>query len=429
MTDRYIEKKATTLAEAWTNLEPKLPLPPGSKFYFRRSPTPFARLRRTLLHEHYEPPKYFLSGHRGSGKSTELNRIADDQKLSEKYVVSCFRISTMCDVNNIGYADVLWALAAKLFESYSQILDNLNKKVDPDLENKITTWRNSVKTHERVSTSNLSVDWEANIGNWFGKLVPRFRRDRIVRDTLKIVFERQTSDIIEIINAIGDEILLETDRYPLLLVDDLDRPSRPAAQLLFQDYLDVLTEPQVAVVYTIPVSLYYTGRTAQDLRDARFAVPNIRLNRRGYPLGARWEPENLEPKNFKQFRDLAYLRMDSSLIDVEALDEAIRVCGGVVRHFVWILRRAVELAEDSDEKKVLRSHVDWAVDQLSNDFRRILRTEESYELLTAVRKSRDLRGPDLLLDLLHDQAVLEYENGSVWCDVHPAVDRILEPAT
>ncbi len=67
---------ATNLDDAWINFDPFTPLPAGSDFYVDRPGRPLRDLKRALLRANRlpTPPKYFFSGHRGAGKSTEINR-------------------------------------------------------------------------------------------------------------------------------------------------------------------------------------------------------------------------------------------------------------------------------------------------------------------------------------------------------------------
>lgn len=58
--------KATNLDEAWSNFDPREPLPSGCPFYVERQGNPIGALTRALLRRHLQPPKYFFSGHRGN---------------------------------------------------------------------------------------------------------------------------------------------------------------------------------------------------------------------------------------------------------------------------------------------------------------------------------------------------------------------------
>ncbi len=77
---------ADNLDLAWSNFDPFYPLPADSPFHVEREGKPLNKLIRALLREHRQPPKYFFSGHRGCGKSTELNRLAADDEINKKFV-------------------------------------------------------------------------------------------------------------------------------------------------------------------------------------------------------------------------------------------------------------------------------------------------------------------------------------------------------
>src|SRR5690348_15706027 len=81
---------ANDLDRAWLNFELDLPLEPGpggtlNPFYVERPGNPVAELEDALLAPYYQPPKFFFSGHRGCGKSTELRRIAADPAINAKF--------------------------------------------------------------------------------------------------------------------------------------------------------------------------------------------------------------------------------------------------------------------------------------------------------------------------------------------------------
>jgi len=72
---------AMDLGRAWLSFELDLPLEvepdgPPNPFYVDRPGNPVAELEQALLAPFYRLPKYFFSGHRGCGKSTELRRLA-----------------------------------------------------------------------------------------------------------------------------------------------------------------------------------------------------------------------------------------------------------------------------------------------------------------------------------------------------------------
>lgn len=75
---------ATTLDEVWEIFDPTLAIDPSSAFYIPRTDPKLQKLSwdlkkcKTDLHA-------FLCGHRGGGKTTELNRICQDREILNKF--------------------------------------------------------------------------------------------------------------------------------------------------------------------------------------------------------------------------------------------------------------------------------------------------------------------------------------------------------
>lgn len=80
-------KQATNLEDAWYNFDPDLtlPMPEGEAFYIRREKS-LARLTSDLLRVR-KAKKYFVCGHKGSGKSTELNYLASNEDLKKRFKI------------------------------------------------------------------------------------------------------------------------------------------------------------------------------------------------------------------------------------------------------------------------------------------------------------------------------------------------------
>ncbi|CAG0957762.1 hypothetical protein METP3_00638 [Methanosarcinales archaeon] len=103
---------------ALTNFDPSYPLPADCPFHVEREDKPLERLKTALLIDHKQAPKYFFSGHRGCGKSTELNNLAVDEKIKEKFYIIKYSMKDVCDVNNLNYIDVLLSIGAQIYIQY-----------------------------------------------------------------------------------------------------------------------------------------------------------------------------------------------------------------------------------------------------------------------------------------------------------------------
>lgn len=223
--------------------------------------------------------------------------------------------------------------------------------------------------------------------------------------------------LIEIINLICAEILAQTGRPVLVVVEDMDKPSLTVSRRLFEESLVNLTQPACSIVYTVPVAIYFDP-TYTQIQDTSFFLPNIKLHPKG-------QPDTLRPAGVKIMRHLGLVRMNEALISSEALDAAIQASGGVFREMTLLMQRSIDNALNRDGRQVELEDVRRTMAQRRSEFRRLL-SDDDYRLLLAVRTSNEMRHPDKLAALLHLLAVLEYNGEDNWCDVHPVLHPLLD---
>ena len=143
MSEEFIVAEDLNLA--WSNFDPFYPLPADCPFHVEREGKPLNRLIRALLRQHRQPPKYFFSGHRGCGKSTELNRLAADDEIKQKFFIVKYSVKDVCDVHNLDYVDVLFSIGAQLFLQYKDTGKELRSELIQELE----AWKTSIVEHVR----------------------------------------------------------------------------------------------------------------------------------------------------------------------------------------------------------------------------------------------------------------------------------------
>ncbi len=140
--------KATDFDRAWLNFELDLPLKPGpngrpNPFYIDRPSNPINELIDALLASFYRPPKFFFSGHRGCGKSTELLHLLSNSEIQNKYWPINFSIREETDIIDLDFRDVLFAIGSRLFREYRKTGGAL-----PDhLLTELNGWKGRVEKH------------------------------------------------------------------------------------------------------------------------------------------------------------------------------------------------------------------------------------------------------------------------------------------
>jgi hypothetical protein len=116
--------------------------------------------------------------------------------------------------------------------------------------------------------------------------------------------------------------------------------------------------------------------------------------------------------------------MNSNLMQVQALEDAITYSGGVFREMARIMRTALGRARRRKATQIDISDVDWAATEIRNEYRRIL-DKNDLAYLRKIHENNRLEYSDRLRPLLQLLAILEYRNGDNWCDIHPVLRRLL----
>ncbi|HOT92161.1 MAG TPA: AAA family ATPase [Anaerolineae bacterium] len=409
----YLFVRATTLEEAWSRFDPAQPLPVGSPFYVEREDNPLGRLQRALLLARGNPPKYFFTGHRGSGKSTELNRLVADAAIQKRYWPVKFSVRDECDFNDLTHIEVLLAMGAQIFKQYHEA----GGQMKDDLLRELETWKGRTLTRLTEKGATFESGSGVDIGKFFLSALLKVKTEHVTRELMRQEIAPRVSELIGLINLMSAEILAQSKRQVLVVIEDMDKPPLEVSRKLFEGALTTLLQPVCAIVYTVPVAIYFDPAFVQ-IRDTSYFLPNIKLHEKRQRM-------QLHKSGIRAMRAFVLARMADTLIAGDALDEAVRNSGGVFREIAHILQRAIDNALARKAAQIELQDVAWATAQIRSGFRRLL-TQEDYRWLLEVRRNNDVLHPEHLGPLFHVLAILEYANGETWCDVHPALDPLLD---
>lgn len=410
---------ANDFDRAWLNFELDLPLRPGPNgepncFYVNRPGNPIAELIDALLAPFYRPPKFFFSGHRGCGKSTELLHLMANPGIQKKYWPLNFSIREEADIIDLDFRDILLAIGSRMFRDYRKT----GGKLPDQLLKELNSWRGKVEEEVKtIHTGRAAYEIGAGIDAFFSNAGLKMRLEPVTRAELRQVFERDITGLISVINNISTAIYSKEHRIPLILIDDLDKPNLEEARAIFHDRRNIMMQPNCAIIYTVSSALFYT-KEFEAIRDQAIFLPNIKL----HPYK---EPEVKDREGYQTLRRFVQIRINPNLVDSLALEEAISNSGGVFREMARIMRTAIGRARRRRAAKVENIDVEWATTEIRNEYRRIL-DKADIEILKKVHQQNRLEYDDRLRPLLQLLAVLEYRNGDNWCDIHPVLRRLIE---
>jgi len=406
--------------QAWLNFELDLPLEPGpngepNPFYVDRPGNPTSRLERELLREYRQTPKYFFSGHRGCGKSTELRKLAVNPKILAKYWPIHFSIRDEADINDLDFKDVLLAIGGKLYREYRKSGGKLPEQLIKELDG----WRGQVQGQVTTILAGRTSEFEieAGLDAFFANAGLKMKLEPATRRELRQVFDRNISELIDVINKIAIAIHSREKRPPLVLIDDLDKPDLKRSGEIFYGHRETMLQPNVPVVYTVSSPLFYSPEF-QAIRDRAVFLPNVKLHEQG-------QRDVHNPQGYQAMRHFVWKRMNDKLITDEALAAAIQTSGGLFREMARVMRSVIDHATVVGHKQVQVEDVEKAEAEIRGEYRRFL-TREQRQVLRDVREHNRYDDPDKIAPLLQNLAVLEYANGEPWCDIHPALHKLLD---
>lgn len=411
---------ATDFDRAWLNFELDLPLKPGKNgqpnpFYIDRPGNPIAELTDALLAPFYRPPKFFFSGHRGCGKSTELLHLLSNPEISRKYWPINFSIREEADIIDIDYRDILLAIGGRLFREYRRKGGELPEQLLKELDG----WKGKVE--KQITTilegRNSRMEVGAGIDAFFVNAGMKMKLEPATRVELRQVVETDITGLISLINHIATAIYSRERRIPLVLIDDLDKPDIDKACEIFHDRREIMMQPNCAIVYTVSSALFYS-KEFDSIRDQAVFLQNIYLHG---PM----QPEAHHQKGYETLGRFVHVRMSEKLIEPAALETAISYSGGVFREMARIMRTAIGRARRRHAGKLDVSDVEWAATEIRNEYRRIL-DKDDLKLLRKVVENNRMEYNERLRPLLQLLALLEYRDGDNWCDVHPVLRKLLD---
>ncbi len=354
-------------------------------------------------------------GHRGCGKSTELNLISEKLHRPDGYFVVQCNIVEDLDINNIEYVDILFLVARKIAEGLHEAGVSIDKRHIDDLRgffNQRIINRIKKKDFEASITTGLKskLGFEF-IGAIFANLTSAFKTSSTYKEEVRTLVKNQFSMFKAIFNRMLDEIKQALTRENLgksllVIIDGTDRLTREDCDNIFINHASQLTQLETNFIYTVPIHLVYESNQIKNFYDAPFVLPNVILEKRKPGGKAGWEA----------MKQLIYRRIHKDLFDSEkTVNHIIKMSGGHIRELIHILQEAFNYSE---KELFDRKSVDKGIKQLKADYMRIL-DSNGYKRLIKLETENDKESDDIMKTLLFNSVVLEYND--YWREINPIV--------
>lgn len=362
-----------------------------------------------------------LLGHRGCGKSTELNNL-EQRFINENITVRKIDCQKETNISNLEIEDILILISYNLLK----ICDDKGINIEQDNINILTSFFAAIEKEEKIGKEK-EIGIDAGAGANFpvifrlvaevkSKILNTSQEMTTIRKTIKMRFSEWNNCINNIIEKIKDK---DSGKYPVIMFENFDRilPTEKAIEMFKNGYLEKI---KTYIIYTFPIYLSY---------DAEFDAITQFASTHIFPM-IEIKKQNGEKNKtgYDIIKKIIEKRAELHLFDEEALELLTGKTGGSIRDAFNCIMEAAKYAERAKKKKITAEEVNMALNKEKYNYlsRRI--EKKDYQDLKEIHEAKDkniIEDKEKLLRFMKARVVLEY-NGKRWHDIHPLIYDFLK---
>lgn len=371
-----------------------------------------------------DPTTQLLTGHIGSGKSTELFRLKAQLEAADYHIVY-FESDRDLEMSDVEVTDILLVIARQISASLESIGITLRPNYFQRLFQSIS---DTLRMPVEISDVSLSVG--------IATITTQSRDSADLRSQLHQYLEPRTKNILD---AINQELLEPAIAHLkgmgkaglVAIVDNLDRvdPTRRMGDRLQPEYLFVdrgeqLKRLECHVVYTIPLSLVFSDDL--PILTNRFGVSPLVLSM----VPIQTFDGQINDLSLAKLRQMVLARafpdlserdrlncLTAVFADAETLDRLCTISGGHMRNLVRYLYGCLR----KQDPPISRATLEQVIRNERNDMLGLIDPQE-WQLLFRAIKARSLQGNSDYNSLLRSLFLHEYRDyRGRWVDINPVL--------
>lgn len=382
-----------------------------------------------------KPEVKLFAGHRGVGKTCELNRLKAvlEQPYSESNPHRPFHVIYMdanekLDLNDLDLPDLLTFIAG---EALAQLRAANLPGFDP-----VSIYLTRIWDEIKGALKSEVALKDAEVETGFSSLTLELKNRPSAREKLRRAIEINSTGLLGAVNDLlttANVKLRESGREGLvMIIDGLERlvfrtleGGGNTHDRLLIDRSEQLASLKVHTIYTVPISLFYSPRCAeleQTFGEHNVPVPMIRLHESDVDTVAPDTP------GMKKMQEMIEARCRYAKVDIASVFDApdtgrylCEMTGGHPRHLMMFLQAAMNAV---DSLPITRIAAEKGVRNYANSLLREIPDEYWPKLQAFATPRSDIPKDELhqkMLLLLH---VFEYMNGSPWYEVNPVIHTL-----
>jgi hypothetical protein len=397
-------------------------------------------IRQTLIFENELPfQTVYLSGQSGSGKTTVLNFLPNDEVQESLHAKKVYAHNLFA--NNLDEIDITHLLV-QLAGSLIQDSEILKKRFIDKLEEIGKQYRGILKTSttQEFGTKN-SVGIGASMGlNSLGAFLGLIKAGVDVFGNIstddsyrKVVKEAFAFRLLDLFNLVSDIIQYYEDYYLpdgkklLLIINELDHIKKwEVIENIFISSRYFLEKLPCKKVISVPIVLNHMPEFLRS-SDASLVYKTISLKSNeasGSPCF----------KDREILKDVIDRRIENKhLIDEESITIAIDFSGGNIRQMLQLVAMSGRKTRLRKQDTVTEIYMNEAVQERRNQLEGGL-AGDNLSLLAYIYKNKftdnnSQESKDKFIQLVIVNFVFSYENGEKWLQINPLIENKIKKVT
>ena len=422
------------LARIYNAFDPSRPLPAGDPQYVDcravRGDEDIVTDLGSRIRKADQMTYQLYTGHRGSGKSTELRRLRKSLEDHGFFVVYFEADEEDIDPQNVEYIDILLACTRRFLK------DIRSANAAP-----IQAWlRDRGKELQDLAQMEISFDkisLEQSLAV-FTKLTASIRAEPTQRSKIREKVNPHTTTLLTALNAfIADarRHLPDGKTKLAMIVDNLDRipidfrdNGRSNHEEIFIDRSEQLRGLDCHMIYTVPIALVYSkwANDVQTIYGKTLVLPMVLVHDQdgvAYDEGL----ENLREAIRLRVQPHSPRDLDTQVFESpEVIKRLCIASGGHIRELMQMMQESLNR---TDRFPVAAKSVQRAIAELREVYKRTVE-EPEWARLARVAEQKEIPNDNEHRSLLQRRCILEYRcldaEGEIltWYDVHPLIRQI-----
>lgn len=354
--------------------------------------------------------KIVFSGHRGSGKSTELRRFHKTVNQPQAYASIHIEIEKETEIAGFQPEDIYLLMITKLIERLSNLNLNPNSAA---LDEILKDWMTDEELCKEVaSTYKIQVGAEAGVGGFFGILrlkalfksvfshqskAAQILRQKIRKNPLELItrFNTAMQDIREEISHVNQ------GKDLLFILDGTEKIAYQTYQTIFLDNAHLIRSVQAHILFAIPINAHFDIRSNPATSFTSYSLPMVPIDEHSKPI----------------LKSIIANRVDTDrFFEAKALDLCIEKSGGCPRQLLRIVNQAIT---ETQGAKVTHQNAQQTCERLGRGMWDLLTSEH----VSRLRKREFGQADAPMLELLFSLVVLKY-NGVR--EINPLIQELVE---